>query len=49
MEKPPYTRPEVERILLDNAISLTLLSPPLGPGDENLLEIPFGDPEIMSI
>lgn len=49
MEKLHYTRPELEKVRLDNAISLSLLSPPLGPGDENLLEIPFGDPETMMV
>lgn len=32
--KRPYTTPQVERIVLDNEISLALeSSPPLGPGE----------------
>ncbi len=43
-DKLIYQQPEVVRIQLDNTISLVLLSPPLGPGDENIFELPYEDP-----
>lgn len=45
--KNNYQKPDLERVQLDQEISLVLLSPPLGPGDENVFEEPFGDPESM--
>jgi len=47
IDKRSYQQPNMERILLDHEISLTLLSPPMGPGDEGLMEPPFEDPELM--
>lgn len=48
-DKRAYLPPMVEKIQLDNDISLVLLSPPLGPGDEQIVEQPFLDPEMMVI